>query len=320
VSDPGPSHAPVVTVRDLVEGATEFGLCIQAGKAGLQRVISDPEVQKPGLVLAGMQVAHPTAVHVIGKAEFEYLSVRGHEGQRIVLSEYARGGVPCVVLCHGLAPSKVMLEVAEAEGIPLCTTLKSTGMFMRGLHKWLRDAMAPRSNVHGVLVQVHNVGVLLMGNSGIGKSETALELMLRGHRLVADDVVTLACGSGGTLTGRGKAPLGHFLEIRGLGVLHAAELFGEAAVVQSSPVNMVVELVGWEEWQGGGRSGLDDVYMELVGVDLPHVRLPVRPGRPLATLVEVAVRRQILRSRGVDSAQRFDAELKARMSQSVGEE
>lgn len=161
----------------------------------------------------------------------------------------------------------------------------------------------PTERVHGVLVQVHNLGVLLIGESGIGKSEAAVELMLRGHRLVADDVVEVE-QRGPVLLGGGIDPVRHYVEIRGLGVLHAADLFGHAAVLEKTVLHLVVELVAW----GGvevDRTGLDDLAWSRLGVDVPLVRLPVRPGRNVALLIEVATRNQILKRRGIHGAQRF---------------
>ena len=308
----GAQAAAGIPVRRLLDQAETFGLRLQAGADGLDRTIEDAEVQKPGLVLAGMQPAHPRAVHVLGSGEIDYLSVRGPQTQAAMLQEYVRAGVPCVVISRGHAPSETMLEVAENQGIPLFTTLQPTGRFMRLLHAWLQDELAPRWEVHGVLVQIHSVGVLITGASGIGKSETALEIILRGHRLVADDVVSLV-RSGDVLVGTGRAPLGHYMEIRGLGVLHAGDLFGQASVVDHGPVDLVVELVDWQESPLLDRTGLDERFVRYLDVELPMLVLPVRPGRNMATIVEVAARNHILKSRGLYSARRYEADLLDRL-------
>lgn len=168
--------------------------------------------------------------------------------------------------------------------------------------------------VHGVLVQVHNLGVLLVGESGIGKSEAAVELMLRGHRLVADDVVLLE-RRGPVLLGEGRDPVRHYVEIRGLGILHAADLFGHASVLEKTALHLVVELVAWGEAEVD-RTGLDELAWTCLEVDVPMVRLPVRPGRNLALLIEVAARNQILKRRGIHGARRFAEEL----ARQLGEE
>lgn len=299
-----PSGLPV---RRLLAEAERFGLCLHAGAAGVERRIQDAEVQKPGLVFAGMQPAHPAAVHVIGEAETRYLAARGTGEQQRVLEQYVDAGVPCVVVTRGVAPSAVMLAVAERRGIPVFGTLMPTGAFMRALHGWLSTALSSRVDLHGVLVQVLNLGVLITGESGVGKSEAALELVLRGHRLVADDRIRVCRGEAG-LVGTGVPPLGHYVEVRGLGVLHAGDLFGQAAVQESAGVDLVCELVAWDAG-GFDRTGLDDRTIPLLGVAVPHLRIPVRPGRNLATIIEVATRNQVLKSRGVHSARRFAAEL-----------
>ena len=293
-------------VGALVENE-DLGLRLQGGRGGLHRLIRDVEIQKPGLVLAGVQPNHPHAVHVLGRGENEFLAVRPREEQKAVLMEYVSGGIPCVVVCNGLAPSQVMLEVAEEQNIPVFSTLMGTGPFIRALHRHLLRLLSPTVEVHGVLVQVHNVGVLLTGRSGIGKSETALELMLRGHRLVADDRVCLRRAEKG-LVGQGHPVLGHYMEIRGLGILHAADLYGQAAVVDVTDLDLEIELVEWDS-PGIDRTGLAEQFRTWIGVQLPLLRLPVQPGRSLATIVEVAVRNQILRSRGTHSARRYESEL-----------
>jgi HPr kinase/phosphorylase len=295
-----------VAVRRLLEGAESLGLRLQAGGAGLDRRILDAEVQKPGLVLAGMQESHPQAIHVLGQAEMEYLFVRGTAEKKRVLMDYVRSGVPCVVICRGIAPPAAMLEVAESEGIPLFTTLRPTGECVRSLSQWLQAALSPRTELHGVLVQVHHLGVLIMGASGIGKSEAALELVLRGHRLVADDRVSISRSHSGLL-GRGCPPIGHWVEIRGLGVLNAADLFGQAAVVEEAPLDLVAELVEWGVEVD--RTGLDQPQMRILDQSLPLLRLPVRPGRNMATIIEIAVRDQILKRRGINSALRYEEHL-----------
>jgi HPr kinase/phosphorylase len=306
----GPSRT--VTVQSLVDARERLGITLQCGHQGLEREISAQEPVKPGLVLTGLQRAHGDAVHVMGRAEHEYLSVRSSSEQRQILMDYVRSGVPCVVMCWGLAPLPVLLELAEVHQVPIFTSLKATGDFIRELKVFLVEEMAPTEERHGVLVQVHDLGVMLTGQSGIGKSETALELLLRGHRMVADDVVCLR-RMGDGLIGTGLPVLGQYVEVRGLGVLHAGDLFGQAAVVDSARLDLVVELVGWDEGGEADRSGLDALYLTFLGVDVPHIRLPVRPGRNIATIIEIAARNQILRKRGVNSAQRYETALLAQL-------
>ena len=295
-----------VTVRSLAEARDLLGLVLQCGEEGLEREIRNRSAVKPGLVLTGIQRAHGDAVHVMGKAEHEYLSVRPPSEQRRILMDYVNSGVPCVVMCWGLAPLPVLLELAESHGVPMFTSLKPTGEFIRDLELFLVEALAPTEERHGVLVQVHDLGILIRGTRGIGKSETALELVLRGHRMVADDLVRLR-RSGDEIIGSGVPLLGQYVEVRGLGILHAGDLFGQAAVVDSVRLELVIELVGWDEAEEADRSGLEDLSVECLGLKIPHILLPVRPGRNIATIIEIAARNQILRKRGVNSAKRYEA-------------
>ena len=292
-------------VQRLVDNATTLGLVLHCGRAGLTRRIRSCDVVKPGLVLTGLQRAHEEAVHVLGRAEQEYLSVRPVEEQRRILMDYVRSGVPCVVTCWGLAPLPVLVELAEKNDVPVFTTIKSTGQFIRDLKAFLNTEMAPREELHGVLVQVHDLGILIVGKSGIGKSETALELVLRGHRMVADDLVRVT-REGDEVIGRGVPIVGQFVEVRGLGILHAGDLFGQAAIVDSVRLDLVIELVGWDDAPSIDRTGLDERYFTVLGHDVPLNLLPVRPGRNIATIIEIAARNQILRNRGVNSAKRYE--------------
>ena len=293
-----------VSVQRLVEAKDSLGLSLRSGAEGLGRQICDVEVQKPGLVLAGLQRAHGDAVHVMGRAETEYLSVRPEAEQREILMDYVRSGVPCVVVCWGLVPCRVLMELADTHGVPLFTSLKPTGQFIRDLQQFLSGELAPKEEVHGVLVQVHDLGVLITGDSGIGKSETALELVLRGHRMVADDRVSLVL-SGDDVVGSGVHPLGHFMEVRGLGIIHAGDLFGQSAVVETARVDLIVELRDWGSVEPD-RTGIDQRTVSVLSVEIPHILLPVKPGRNIATIVEVAARNQILRKRGIRSAARYE--------------
>ena len=298
------SDATGISVHRLVEVKDSLGLSLRCGSEGLHRRICDVAVQKPGLVLAGLQRPHGDAVHVMGRAENEYLSVRPEVEQREILMDYVRSGVPCVVVCWGLVPCKVLMELADTHWVPLFTSLKPTGEFIRQLQQFLSSELAPKEEVHGVLVQVHDLGILITGDSGIGKSETALELVLRGHRMVADDRVSLM-RTGDDVIGSGVVPLGHFMEIRGLGIIHAGDLFGQSAVVENARVDLVVELRDWSSVEPD-RTGIDQRTVSILSLDIPHILLPVKPGRNIATIVEVAARNQILRKRGIRSAARYE--------------
>ncbi|MDP6933467.1 MAG: HPr(Ser) kinase/phosphatase [Myxococcota bacterium] len=302
-------------VSRIAEEAARLGVTLVVGEAGLHRRIEDSEVQKPGLQWAGLQTTHAAGIHVLGTAETALLAARSSEEQRTILVRYVQSGVPCVVVCRGLVVPPIMLELAEEENIPVFQASAPTAEVIRTLSDFLIEGFAKTVVVHGVLVQVHSLGILLMGRSGVGKSETALELMLRGHRLVADDLVALSRNQK-VLVGRMSPRLGHHMEVRGLGVLHAGDLFGHAAVIEQSEIHLVIELVNWTDVDGPDRIGVETRTRTMLDLDIPELVVPVRPGRNLATIVEVAARNQLLQARGIHSALRFEASL----AQALGEE
>ncbi len=305
-----------VTSQLLLDRAEALGLRMISANAGLHRPIGRPEPVRPALSPQGDPQEADGAVVLLGSDDLDWLRVKPLAEQERALRDRLGQGVAAVIVCRGLFPPQSVLAYAAEVGCPLLLTRRSTGDLARELQAMLAMALAARVVVHGVLVQVHNLGVLLLGESGVGKSETALELVHRGHRLVADDVVDLTRG-GPVLLGQGREGLGHFIEVRGLGVMHAADLFGQAAVLEKTAVHLVVELAAWQDHEVS-RTGLDEETWEALGVAVPRVRLPVRPGRNIALLVEVAARNQILKRRGIHSARRLDEELKERLGEDEG--
>jgi HPr kinase/phosphorylase len=218
----------------------------------------------------------------------------------------------CVVICRGLAPPQELVALCETRGIPLLVSALASADFITHVTNWMTDRLAPQTDVHGVLVDVLGIGVLVTGKSGIGKSETALDLVVRGHRLVADDVVRIR-RRGIAVIGKGAGILGHHMEIRGLGIINIKDLFGIAAVRETKRIELVVDLHEWASGVEYERLGFDDRYDDILGVSVPTVRLPVRPGRNLATLIEVAARNQLLKVQGIHSAQAFRDKLQRAM-------
>lgn len=304
-------RAPV-TAQALLDASERLGLYLHTGREGLDRPISSPEVVQPARLATGEQQPVAGAVAALGADDVEWLLVRPPEVQRSALDEHLSVDVPAVVICRGIFPPASLLEAVEARGVPLFLTRRPTGEVIWDLVAMLSQALAAREVVHGELVQVHNLGVLIIGESGIGKSEAALELVLRGHRLVADDVVDLE-RAGPVLLGEGREGLRHYLEVRGLGVLHAADLFGQAAVLEKTAVHLVVELTDWSAQDVVDRTGLDERSWTALGVEVPMVTLPLRPGRNVALLIEVAARNQILKRRGIHSARRLASDLERRL-------
>jgi HPr kinase/phosphorylase len=306
-----------VTGQLLASQADRLGLRLVAANAGYPRPILRAAPLRPALAPEGGPEDADGAVVLLGVDDLDWLRVKPPGEQAAALRARLGEKAAAIIVCRGLFPPKSVLDLAAELGMPLFLTRRPSTELARELEAMLAHALAAREVVHGVLVQVHNLGVLLVGHSGIGKSETALELVQRGHRLVADDVVDLS-RAGPVLLGQGREGMSHYLEVRGLGVLHAADLFGQAAVLEKTALHLVVELSDWRDDQVT-RTGLDDLFWSALGVEVPLVRLPVRPGRNIALLVEVAARNQILKRRGIHSARRLDGEINRRLESDEGD-
>jgi len=302
------SGGAVLTVGELIERA-ELAVTAVAGHAGLSRTVNVPRIQKPGLALTGWpEQLHPGRVLVLGGTEIDYL--RDHAPARTVGVETLMASEPaCVVVCRGNTPPSELSALANARHVPVLVSTLATADFIALVTSWMADRLAPSTELHGVLMDVTGIGVLLLGKSGIGKSETALDLVVRGHRLVADDVIKIRVKSG-HLIGGGAGILGHHMEIRGLGIINIEDLFGVAAVRDAKKIELVVELHEWVEiGEEYDRLGFDDHHERILDVLVPKIRLPVRPGRNLATLTEVAARNQLLKLQGTHSARAFRDQL-----------
>ena len=296
-----------IPVRELLDRA-ELGLTVVAGHAGLARTVTVPRIQKPGLALTGWpEQLHDNRVLVLGATEIEYLT--DHAPARSIGIETMLVSDPaCVVVCRGLAAPQELADASEARGVPLLVSTLVTADFIATVTAFMTDRLAPQVDLHGVLLDVLGVGVLVVGKSGIGKSETALDLVQRGHRLVADDVIRIR-RQGSQVVGRSAGILGHHMEIRGLGIINVKDLFGIAAVRDTKKIELVIELREWAEGEEYDRLGFDDRNDDILGVGVPAMRLPVRPGRNLATLVEVAARNQLVKAQGIHSARAFRDQL-----------
>ena len=306
----------IVRVRELLEEAGGMlRLRLVSGARGLDRAIAQPRIQQPGLALAGyLPQLHPDRVQVLGNSEVSYLATLDPARARGAVEAVATGGIACFVVTNGTAAPEVLTEPAEAADVTVLGSALRTAEFIRTAAAWLEDRMAPEANLHGDLVEMHGLGVLILGKSGIGKSEAALDLISRGHRLVADDVVQVRRISPTVVRGRAARLLEHHMEIRGLGVIDVEALFGTLATLDERQVDLVVELVDWPG--GADRLGLVEGTYPLLGVELPLVRVPVRSGRSMAMLIETAARNQLLRQRGhhsaLDFAERIDDEIATR--------
>lgn len=286
-----------------------------AGEAGLGRPIRHPRVQKSGLALAGhFYGVVPTRVQVLGETELSFLDTLTSEAR----GEAARGffslGLSCVVVTRREDPPKPIVQAAEATGTPLFMSAARSSRTINMLHGVLDEKLAPTTTLHGVLVDVFGIGLLLVGKSGIGKSECAVELVLRGHRLVADDVVRCEWRPPGMVFGAPADMLRHHVEVRGLGVLNIKDLFGVTAVRDRKRIDIVVQLDEWDEKREYDRLGVDDQFFSILGTPVRLVTVPVRPGRDMGAMLEMAARNELLRRAGKHSAR----ELLARLEENAG--
>ncbi len=294
----------MVTVRDLLEArAPGLGLALAAGARGLDRPIAMPRLQQPGLALAGfLPQLHPDRIQVLGNSEISYLATLGAPAAERVAA-VADAGVACFVVTNGTPAPAALTRSAEAAGVSVLLTATRTGEFIRAATAWLEERLAPETTLHAGLVEVHGLGTLILGDSGIGKSEAALDLVSRGHRLVADDAVLVRRISPSVLRGRTAELLAHHMEIRGLGVIDIEALFGTLATLDDRQIDLVVELTEWSD--DADRLGIEESTYTLLEVALPLVRIPVQAGRTLGLLIETAARNQLLRWRGRHSAAEF---------------
>src|SRR5258706_3758197 len=301
------SQIPAVSVGALFRSRPEaFGLPLEllAGSEGLDRVITSPHIQKTGLALAGFhEYLKPGRVLIFGESEIRYLESLETAARVTSMRLALTLDFPCVLITGGFTPPIELVVEAERARLPLLKTSVATPMAIAKLSSILEDSLAERTMIHAVLMDVLGLGVLIVGESGIGKSECALDLIVRGHRLVADDTVELRRRQETILIGACPELTRHHMELRGLGVINVMELFGIASTRSSKRVELVVQLERWDPTREYERLGLDDRFYDILGLRVPLIRLPVAPGRHIAILVEGAARNQLLRSRGHHAAQ-----------------
>ena len=280
------------------------------GDAGLDRVIPNPEASSPGLVLAGFTARFVgDRLHVLGETEISYLNSLAPERRRAALETFFSFDLPGVVVTKGQDPPPELLELARGKGVAVIRTRLKTAEFFRRLRPFLDAVFAAATTVHGSLADVFGVGLLFTGRSGIGKSECVLDLVERGHRLVADDVVHITRHGNDILMGRGHELSHHFMEIRGVGLIDIKGLFGVRAVRQQKRIEVVVQLEDWDANREYDRTGLDTRETVLLDVHLPLVTVPLNPGKNLTVICEVVSMNHLLRYGGVDSAKAFNERL-----------
>jgi HPr kinase/phosphorylase len=308
-AEPAPApeeERPEVQVSDLLSrAAAHLRLRLLAGRPGLGHRILQARVQRPGLALTGyVRYLSYGRVQIVGASEIGYLATLGARARTSSIARLGGKPLSCFVVTKGQQVPGELLREAQRRRIPLLATPLDTTTFIKQLGAYLDERLAPRVHLHGVLLDVFGLGVLIVGESGIGKSECALDLIDRGHRLVADDVVEVRRLSD-ALVGASPPLTRYHMELRGLGVINLRDLYGISAMRMTKRVELVVQMERWEAGHDYDRLGLGREKYRILGVEAPLVRLPVAPGRNTAMLVEVASRNQLLRERGYDAARRF---------------
>ena len=280
--------------------------------------LTSAELNRPGLQFVGFyeHFAYERP-QVVGLTEMAYLESLPDELRRERLEAYFSYPIPCVILCRGMKPTEDMLELAAAHDVALLKTDQVTTRFFGNAMNYLNRCLAPRATLHGVLVDVYGVGVLITGESGVGKSEAALELVKRGHQLVADDVVDVCKVNDNRLTGESPETVRHFMEIRGIGIIDIKAMYGVGAVLMSKSIDLVIHLEAWKEKKAYDRLGLSDDFTTIMDVRIPQVVLPVRPGRNLAIIIEVAARNFSLKHMGYSAAKELDRRLNEMMNNAM---
>ena len=277
--------------------------------------LSSPEINRPGLQLIGFykHFAHERP-QVMGNVETSYLDSLPPEERNARLDEYFSFPIPVIIICRGLMPHKELLEQAKKHDVPVLQSQDSTTSFIVDAILYLNKALAPRTTRHAVLVDVYGTGILITGESGVGKSESALELIKRGHQLVADDTVDIRRTSKERLTGEAPETIRHFMEIRGIGIINIRAMFGVGSVLLNKRIDLEIHLENWKEKKEYDRLGLSEEYTEIMGVRIPYMVIPVRPGRNLAIIIEVAARNFSLKKMGYSAAKELDRRLNAMMN------
>ncbi len=289
------------------------------GDLGLDRPLPESEIASPGLALAGFSDRFaPDRLHVFGETEITYLGTLSPADRRRTLEAFFGFELPCIFVTKGQEVPPEMLELAGARAVPVLRSRLKTAEFYRTIKPIIEDAFAPRTTLHGSLADVYGVGLLFIGRSGIGKSECVLDLVERGHRLVADDVVQVTRRRSDVLIGQGHELAGHHMEIRGIGLVDIPALFGVRSVRQQKRIEVVVQLEDWETAKDADRSGLSRQETDILGVSVPRVVVALNPGKNITVISEVVAMMHLLRYSGVDVAAAFNERLIRRMKEQRG--
>lgn len=297
-----------VALQQLVQ---EFNLIPAYRSSDYERVhVTVDDISRPGLQIAGFfDHFEPMRVYVFGTVENSYLEKLDSEDRTIIFDRFLSYKMPAVIFARGYEPMPECLAMAEKHDVTILRSYDTTSYLVSSLITTLKEALAPRITRHGVLVEIYGEGILITGDSGIGKSEAAVELLKRGHRLIADDAVEIKRISPTTLVGNAPEVLKHYIELRGIGVINVAKLFGIGAVKDSTNIDLVVNMVHWKDGEEYDRLGLEQVHTDILDVEIPCLTIPVTPGRNLAVIFEVAAMNNRYKKNGYNAAEEFTQQL-----------
>lgn len=296
-----------VTTRDVME---KFNLKLVSGHEGIGRYITTSDISRPGLEMAGYFTHYPAnRVQLIGKTELSFFQMLPPEVKKERMLNLCSQDTPAVIVCRGMEVPQELIEASNENNVPVLSTEMITTRFSSRLTNYLESKLAPSTAIHGVLVDVYGIGVLIIGKSGVGKSETALELVKKGHRLVADDCVEIYQEGENMLIGSPPPLLEHLLEIRGVGIIDIMTLFGASAIRPYKRITLVIELENWNPNKTYDRLGLDEEKMKIIDTEITKLTIPVQPGRNVSVIIEVAAMNYRLKKLGVNAAQEFSRRL-----------
>ena len=309
------SPAEFVEVRELLgQELLDLHFSVLCGNAQLDKRVTHPRVQKPGLAFAGYyDYIKPGRVQIIGESETKFLLTLDAETCRERFEHITSLPVPVFIITKGLEPLPGFLDLCRARNLPVLSSPSLSSVIIKRVSYFLEDHLVPSTVLHGVHLDVYGLGVLLIGDSGVGKSECALDLISRGHSLVADDRVTVKRYPHGDLVGYCEEPLRHHMELRGLGIINVKDLFGLAAVRDRKSVDLVIDLEPWDESRAYDRLGLDETVYKILETPCPYIKMPVALGRNLSILVEIAARNHVLKLQGHHSAREFARRLEEQL-------
>ncbi|MCM3196026.1 HPr(Ser) kinase/phosphatase [Priestia megaterium] len=296
-----------VRTKDIIE---KFKLELISGEEGIDRPISTSDISRPGIEMAGYFTYYPAErIQLLGKTELSFFKQLDDEQKKVRMEKMCTDITPAIIVSREMDVPKELIKASERESVPVLRSSFKTTRLSSHLTNFLESRLAPTTAMHGVLVDIYGIGVLIMGKSGVGKSETALELVKRGHRLVADDCVEIRQEDQDTLVGNAPGLIEHLLEIRGLGIINVMTLFGAGAVRSYKRISLVIQLETWDQQKHYDRLGLEEDKMKIIDTDVTKITLPVRPGRNLAVIIEVAAMNFRLKRMGINAAEQFSARL-----------